>query len=106
MRYLSSAFAANLCLALLAAQAATAQKYKVTDLGTLGGQSFGMDIGQTGKVTGDSDIACSECALSHAFLYRNGIMLDLGTLPGGSFSSGLASARENDEREKDEKSSW
>ena len=89
MRYLSSAFAANLCLVLLAVHAAAAQKYKVTDLGTLGGQSFGMDIGQSGKVTGDSYIACSECALSHAFLYRNGIMLDLGTLPGGSFSSGF-----------------
>jgi probable HAF family extracellular repeat protein len=88
MRYLSSIFAANLCFALLAVQAATAQQYKVTDLGTLGGQSFGLDIGQSVEVTGDSYIACSECALSHAFLYRNGIMQDLGTLPGGSFSSG------------------
>jgi probable HAF family extracellular repeat protein len=88
MRYLSSAFAANLSFALLAAQAVTAQQYKVTDLGTLGGQSFGLDIGQSGEVTGDSYIACAECALSHAFLYRNGIMQDLGTLPGGSFSSG------------------
>jgi hypothetical protein len=68
MRYLSSAFAAHLCFALLAAQAATAQKYKVTDLGTLGGQSFGLDISRSGEVTGDSYIACSDCALSHAFL--------------------------------------
>jgi probable HAF family extracellular repeat protein len=88
MRYLSSAFAANLCFALLAAQAATAQQYKVIDLGTLGGQSFGLDISRSGAVTGDSYIACAECALSHAFLYRNGIMQDLGTLPEGSFSSG------------------
>jgi probable HAF family extracellular repeat protein len=88
MRYLSSAFAANLCFALLAAQAATAQQYQVTDLGTLGGQSFGLDISQSGAVTGDSYIACAECSLSHAFLYRKGIMQDLGTLPGGSFSSG------------------
>ena len=63
MRCLLSVFAANLCFALPAVQAAAAQQYKVTDLGTLGGQSFGLNIGQSGEVTGDSYIACAECAL-------------------------------------------
>jgi probable HAF family extracellular repeat protein len=90
MNRLSPAFALNLCFVLLFAQAAKAQRYTVTDLGTLGGSlSVGSDINQVGQVTGTSDIACQDCALSHAFLYYNGYLQDLGTLPGGSYSAGL-----------------
>src|SRR5580698_1304558 len=103
MRRLSLAFALNLCLVLLLTQAATAQKYTITDLGTLGGvQSIGLDINQTGQVTGTSIISCANCALSHAFLYRDGDMHDLGTLPGGSFSEGLGISGE-ERRERGEK---
>jgi len=89
MRRFSFVFALHLCLLLLLARAATAQRYTITDLGTLGGsQSIGLDISQGGQVTGNSSIACLHCSLSHAFLYHNGYMQDLGTLPGGSFSAG------------------
>jgi uncharacterized membrane protein len=72
MRRLLPSFALALCLALLSAQALTAQKYTVTDLGTLGGiQSVGIDIDQSGDVTGSSGLTCQAC-YSHAFLYRNG----------------------------------
>src|SRR6478752_2380335 len=58
--------------------------YSVTDLGTLGGTTRGAGINSAGEVTGSSG--------SHAFLYSNGQMIDLGTL-GASYSygsSGLA----------------
>jgi probable HAF family extracellular repeat protein len=88
MRRLLTSFALPLCLALLSVQALTAQKYTVTDLGTLGGiQSVGIDINQSGDVTGSSGLTCQGC-YSHAFLYRNGKMQDLGTLGAGSVSEG------------------
>jgi hypothetical protein len=62
MRRLQPSFALALCLALLSAQALTAQKYTVTDLGTLGGvQSVGIDISQSGDVTGSSGLTCQGC---------------------------------------------
>jgi probable HAF family extracellular repeat protein len=88
MPRLLTSFALPLCLALLSVQALTAQKYTVTDLGTLGGiQSVGIDINQSGDVTGSSGLTCQGC-YSHAFLYRNGKMQDLGTLGTGSVSEG------------------
>jgi probable HAF family extracellular repeat protein len=83
----------NLCLALLTVQAASAQRYTVTDLGALPGPTFpsstGNGINRSGQVTGSSNVAgsCSPVC-THAFLYSQGNMLDLGTLPGGSTSAG------------------
>ena len=61
-----------------------AAQYTVTDLGTLGGPgSFACGINDSGQVAGYS--FTSSGYISHAFLYSNGTMADLGTL-GGSAS--------------------
>jgi probable HAF family extracellular repeat protein len=62
--------------------------YHIVDLGTLGGTSSeatGMNL--LGDVTGSSTTTTGS---AHAFLYSAGRMLDLGTLPGGTQSSGTA----------------
>jgi probable HAF family extracellular repeat protein len=62
------------------------QRYTVTFLGTLGGtfsQPFGMN--NKGEVNGVSTLPGDQNA--HAFLWRNGVMTDLGTL-GGPNSNG------------------
>lgn len=54
-------------------------------LGTLGGaRSRAVAINKRGVVVGTSWLACAtpEYELSHAFLYRHGVMIDLGSLPG------------------------
>ena len=59
--------------------------YTVTDLGTLGGTtSSATGINAEGSVVGYSTIAGD--AASHGFLWRHGVMTDLGTLPGGTNS--------------------
>ena len=61
--------------------------YSLTELGTLGGfSSGGAAINNLGQVTGGSITATGQ---THAFLYSNGQMMDLGTLGGfsGSFAS-------------------
>lgn len=59
----------------------------MNDLGTLGGTgSVGNGINASGQVTGTSSLAGD--AQSHAFLYSNGTMVDLGTLGGTSYSFG------------------
>ena len=59
--------------------------YHVVDLGSLGGNySVGLDINNSGQVTGYSDTALG---YTHAFLYSGGVMTDLGTL-GGKVSFG------------------
>ncbi len=89
MRSLLVPFALNLSFALLAAQSATAQKFAITDLGTLPGgmASVGYGINSSGQVTGYSETSDTPV---HAFLYSKGKMSDLGTLPGGDKSVGNA----------------
>ncbi len=91
MRCLLASFALNFSFALLAAQAATAQKFAITDLGTLpgGSDSAGWGINGSGQVTGYSGTPEGP-NLVHAFLYSEGKMSDLGTLPGGFTSVGYA----------------
>jgi probable HAF family extracellular repeat protein len=76
------------------ASPAPAQRYTVTDLGTLGGASSGAYyINSKGHVVGISEFAQPENATpapaaagtpppQHAFLWREGTMIDLGTLGG------------------------
>jgi len=68
-----------------AASAAPVQEtsaYRVTDLGTLAGapDSTAMGVNDRGDVVGQSG--------SHAVLWRNGSIVDLGTL-GGSYSAAV-----------------
>ena len=61
--------------------------YTVTDLGTLGGSnSYATGINNSGQVVGYADTSSGS---THAFLYSNGTMADLGTLSGASSSYGL-----------------
>jgi probable HAF family extracellular repeat protein len=60
------------------------------DLGTLGGPSSnGYAINARGQITGSSDIDIAGIASTHAFLYSDGTMQDLGVLGGGLISVGL-----------------
>jgi probable HAF family extracellular repeat protein len=90
-------FAARLFLVVFFCSLAMAQKYKVTDLGVLPGDSgsAGININSSGQVTGCSDTSTSQsnlCAFilpSHAFLWSSGRMRDLGTLSGDDLSIGF-----------------
>jgi hypothetical protein len=105
-------------LTLTMSLAANAQDrhYKFIDLGTLGGQasyfSNGFDgiLNQHGAAVGWADTAIADpfptfcfnadCLVSHAFVSRNGMQTDLGTLPGGRQQSGDLDQREWDHRWK------
>lgn len=61
---------------------------QMLDLGTLGGRdSKAMGINDSGQVVGLASLADHNV---HAFLYRAGKLVDLGTLPGGAFSAAYA----------------
>ena len=67
------------------------RQYSITDLGHLGGgNSEATGINSRGQVVGWSRTASWEY---HAFLWEDGEMTDLGTLPGGawSFAQGINS---------------
>jgi probable HAF family extracellular repeat protein len=73
---------------LIDAQGAPPASYAIVDIGTLGGpSSAAASLNRFGDVVG---AATTGDGVSHAFLYRNGQMLDLGTLPGGSSSYATA----------------
>lgn len=75
-----------LVLSLLACQAQA--QYTITDLGVLPGgiSTVASAINNRGQVTGGSVLSVST---THAFLYSNGQMRDIGTL-GGDFSDGAS----------------
>jgi probable HAF family extracellular repeat protein len=62
------------------------QSYAVIDLGTLGGTfSFGGGVNEQGWVNGESTLQGDQ--IQHAFLWRNGVILDLLTLGGPNSAS-------------------
>jgi probable HAF family extracellular repeat protein len=64
---------------------AHAEVYAVTPLGSLGGIfSHAGAVNNVGQIVGN---ARTSAGLYHAFLYANGTMTDLGTLPGGANSA-------------------
>src|SRR5260370_26689917 len=75
---------ALLCAA--ASQPAAGQSFTIKDLGTLphGVGSVARCINDRCQVVGPSATASS---LTHAILFENGTMVDLGTLPAGSHPS-------------------
>ncbi|MGH6643608.1 MAG: hypothetical protein ACRED3_13025, partial [Bradyrhizobium sp.] len=73
------------CFLLVNAVHADALRYKVTNLGTLGGtRTLPTAINSSGHVVGSSSILNN--SEDHAFLYKDGAMTDLGTLAGGNAS--------------------
>lgn len=88
MRRLYMLAALSLYLLLFPVPALTAQSYTVTDLGTFGGsQTLAFGIDEAGDVVGSANLTCEAC-YSHAFLYKNGKLRDLGALPGATVSAG------------------
>lgn len=76
-------------------------RYKLIDLGTLGGPSSGVAeaaqvLNNQGLVSGGADTGnldpfdplcfAESCFVVHAFQWQNGVLADLGTLPGGASS--------------------
>jgi probable HAF family extracellular repeat protein len=91
---LCSAFTITTLTNLFPLHALLWEKGKVMDLGSLGGTGYGggnlaLNINNLGQVVGNSDLPGDKA--NHAFLWAKGKgMRDLGTLPGDTFSVGLA----------------
>ncbi len=84
------------------AQAGQHPRYKLVDLGTLGGPSSGVtgagdkSVNNNATVVGAADTAnpdpfdpncfTASCFVQHAFKWQNGVLTDLGALPGGASS--------------------
>ncbi len=63
--------------------------YEILDIGTLGGdEAQGLDINDRGEVTGE---AATATGTSHAFVYRDGEMIDLGNLKADRYGAGASS---------------
>jgi probable HAF family extracellular repeat protein len=68
----------------------------LVDLGTLGGPNgIAFSINEPGEILGNAAVASPQTCensptLLHAFLWRQGVMTDLGTLPGTDCSDGAA----------------
>lgn len=60
----------------------------MTDLGSLGKESFGRAINKSGQVAGYFTLANG--TKMHAFLYSNGTMNDIGVLPGAAEMQGIS----------------
>jgi probable HAF family extracellular repeat protein len=80
-------------------------RYRLVDIGTFGGPSSNVNpgtvvINKQGAVVGSADTTIpdpyapncfnGDCFVSHAFQWQNGILSDLGALPGGYSSLALA----------------
>lgn len=75
-----------------AASTAAGHRYRLIDLGTLGGkvsEAFGLN--QRGDAVGSSSTRDGQ---THAFLWRNGKMTDLGTLGGNSSAATAVNSRD------------
>jgi probable HAF family extracellular repeat protein len=119
-RYLMCLTAVAFCVAIAIPASLAAQDkqnhhheyhhYQLFDLGTFGGPNSGVDIepfqnviNSNGTVVGGADtsiptpepgcynpIGNPDCFISHAFVWEGNSLKDLGTLPGGNFSSATA----------------
>lgn len=70
-------------------RAAAPQSYGITDLGTLGGKvTFAYDLNDAAQVVGYSTTSFN----THAFLWQNGQMTDLGTVNLGTHTGNFSGA--------------
>ena len=91
-RMISKAVLLSMVVAVLVGAHPASAQLSITDLGTLpGGDSFDSStasgINDRGQIVGQSDTPSFEL---HAFLWEDGKMSDLGTLPSGGFSEAEA----------------